>query len=205
MKKKTHSTSERLRKPVSALTVLAFIVVALTSVPREFNSNWGEVMEFTGCLFLILAGLGRVWCLVYIAGRKNQVLCKDGPYSLCRNPLYLFSFIGMIGVGFALQSFFLTIIICALFLVYYASVIHGEEDRLAELFGEDFDSYRLGTPRFIPTFQDYRSGAQTMTISTRAVERGLREVFWFFAIIIAVDAIELMHTNDILALFALPF
>jgi protein-S-isoprenylcysteine O-methyltransferase Ste14 len=36
----------------------------------------------------------RLWCSLYISGYKNSQLITSGPYSLCRNPLYFFSFVG---------------------------------------------------------------------------------------------------------------
>jgi protein-S-isoprenylcysteine O-methyltransferase Ste14 len=35
----------------------------------------------------------RLWSTLYIGGRKRVVLVSDGPYSLCRNPLYVGTFL----------------------------------------------------------------------------------------------------------------
>ena len=61
---------------------------------EELMYGAGLVLTFIGCL-------GRVWCLVHIAGRKNNELVMEGPYSLCRNPLYLFGLIARVGVAFS--------------------------------------------------------------------------------------------------------
>jgi hypothetical protein len=57
---------------------------------------------FTLGMFLVAIGsLGRMWCSLYIAGYKDQVLLTQGPDSMTRNPLYFFSTFGALGVGFA--------------------------------------------------------------------------------------------------------
>ena len=57
------------------------------------------ILFLVGCLCVGAAMVGRMWCAQYIAGYKNDVLVREGPYSVCRNPLYFFSFLGGIGVG----------------------------------------------------------------------------------------------------------
>lgn len=205
MIKQYKSPVERLRKPISALVAASLIAAALFTVPAGFQSNFSELLEYLGFSFLIIAGLGRVWCLIYIAGRKDHELCQEGPYSLCRNPLYLFSFIGVLGICLALQSLLLTVIMACIFNVYYTYVIRSEEARLSLLFGEEYLDYRRSTPRLMPAFSGYRQGQPNIRISTPALERGLREVFWFFAAIVMIDAIELIHEHGSLIAFTLPF
>ena len=52
------------------------------------------ILFLVGCLCVGAAMAGRMWCAQYIAGYKNDVLVREGPYSVCRNPLYFFSFLG---------------------------------------------------------------------------------------------------------------
>ena len=202
---KSNSTVERLRKNISQLVALALSLVALLTVPVDFEDSLHEALEMMGYLLLIVAGLGRIWCSIYIAGRKNKVLCVDGPYSLCRNPLYLFSFVGVLGAFLALQSVMLTLIAAALYLAYYHFVIRSEERRLAALFGDSFSEYLATTPRFLPSFASYQSGAAERMVSTRVMERGLKEVLWFFVAIVLIDGIELVHSHGFLILGRLPF
>lgn len=199
-----HSAAEKLRKPVSRLLAACILATALLTIPNGFEDGWHEVLEMTGYSLIIFAGLGRVWCSLYIAGKKNRVLCVDGPYSITRNPLYFFSFVGVAGVFLALQSLMLTAIGCILFLFYYHHVMRGEERRLAALFGKPFDEYVGKVPRFLPKFSLYSSPQTEMVVSTRTVERGLREVFWFFAAIVMVEGLEAIHHKGALVFACLP-
>lgn len=89
---------ENLRKPFSFAFFALWVVIALFTVPPELEqTGWREVAELTGYLLLIAAALGRIWAFAYIGGRKNRELCQKGPYALTRNPLYFFSFLGVVG------------------------------------------------------------------------------------------------------------
>lgn len=116
------------------------------------------ILFLVGCLCVGAAMAGRMWCAQYIAGYKNDVLVREGPYSVCRNPLYFFSFLGGIGVGLCTESLTLTVLLVLLFAVMYIPVIHTEEARLHRLFGEPYSAYIREVPRFS------RNGRSTMNL-----------------------------------------
>jgi len=190
----TIGASERWRKPVSFLFAAAWLGVALVIRPEGFQNGLHSVMEMSGFLLLIVAALGRVWAFAYIGGRKNQELCRGGPYSLTRNPLYVFSFLGVCGAGLALQSPALFLTAALFFLGYYALVIRAEEFRLAAIFGPAFDRYRAEVPRFWPLLRKPESAAE-LTMSSRLLQRCLLEVFWFLAAIVVIEIIELAKSE----------
>lgn len=191
----TRAGIECLRKPFSFLIVFSWLIVALMLRPRGFGSGWHTVMELTGFLLLIVAALGRVWAYAFIGGRKNQELCQDGPYSLCRNPLYFFSFLGVAGAGLALQNFTLFSVGVGGFLIYYHFVIRAEERRLQELFGESFTAYCRGVPRFWPRLH-HLVLPESVTLPSKLFGRTLSEVFWFLAAIVLIEVIELGKTDQ---------
>ena len=99
-----------------------------------------------GFLCVALACLGRIWCSVYIAGHKDERLVTDGPYAVCRHPLYALSILGAFGLGLTTRSVLLctlvTLIVAAL-VVYAASC---EEQFLADEFPDEFAAYVVATP-----------------------------------------------------------
>ena len=40
---------------------------------------------------ILICILGRTWATLYIGGQKQRELVTKGPYSVVRNPLYLFT------------------------------------------------------------------------------------------------------------------
>jgi protein-S-isoprenylcysteine O-methyltransferase Ste14 len=114
--KKTFNFFERNRRLITG----GFLLVGLPLI-LFIQHSWPEggtidrAFDYSG-IALILAGLGgRAWSTMYIGGRKNSQLVQDGPYSMCRNPLYFFSFIGGLGASIVLENLVVIILYLAVF------------------------------------------------------------------------------------------
>ncbi len=171
--------SSRSRIALSWL-VTVFVLAYVLFVPPSprFSPLTRDLFGIVGLALLALAAFGRIWCLTHVAGRKNKVLTCSGPYSVVRNPLYVFSFLGAVGLGFAVENPFLSAALAILFAAYYSLVVRKEECKLAEIFGEEFREYCRRTPRWIPDLRLYRE-PETLTVSTRKVRRGILSATWF--------------------------
>ena len=143
---------ERFRIPMSQLFIVAilFLICTTHSYWEDRSEIFTFILFFVGLILVSIAALGRLWCAVYIAGYKDNLLVQDGPYSVCRNPLYLFSFIGIVGVGLATETLLFPFVLVIFFAFYYPSVIAAEAGRLSELFGADFAEYEKKVPAFFP-------------------------------------------------------
>ena len=104
----------------------------------------------------ILAGamIGAVglWIRGLAAGHlhKQQVLTVSGPYAYTRNPLYLGSFILVIGVAIATHSFASALILFGYFALFYSIVMRREERELFQHHGQAFQEYARTVPLFFP-------------------------------------------------------
>ena len=82
--------------------------------------------------------------------RKNDVLARQGPYTLTRNPLYFGSF--LLATGFALMSG--NLLAAGVLLIpstlIYPRVIRDEEQHLRKLFGKEYEDFRQQIPAFFP-------------------------------------------------------
>lgn len=138
--------------------------MAIASISQ---SNW-ELQNDAVATFLYALGLalvavassGRIWCSFYLSGRKDAVLTTDGPYSLCRNPLYFCSALGAIGIGLCTETIFYPLLFSLIFAIYYPGIISREESRLGQLFGAAYEHYMGTTPRFFPSFKHFSEPQQ---------------------------------------------
>ncbi|HZJ45541.1 MAG TPA: isoprenylcysteine carboxylmethyltransferase family protein [Pyrinomonadaceae bacterium] len=105
--------------------------------------------------FVSLPGLAiRAWASGHI--RKNARLAISGPYAFTRNPLYFGSF--LVGLGFTIASgkWILALLFAALFLGIYLPVMRVEASTMAELFGQEYESYKETVPLFFPRLTPFR-------------------------------------------------
>jgi protein-S-isoprenylcysteine O-methyltransferase Ste14 len=187
---------QRYRKPAGRLAAALFLVALFfTESPVSFPG--ALAMETVGLFFVIFAALGRIWCAIYIAGRKNQELCTDGPYSLCRNPLYGFSFLGVVGVALTARLLPVAIMAGLVFWLYHHQVILAEEEKLRCLFGERFDDYCSRVPRIWPRLHGFASRT-AITLDPRLLVRAMTEVVWFLLALVLIEYVEHLRAASFL-------
>lgn len=148
----------QLRRKVK-IRIVAFGLAPLTVLITGWAppGTWfREGLEGFG-LFLIVAGiLGRAWSTLYIGGRKARELVTAGPYSVTRNPLYLFAFVAAAGLGAQTGSLVLAGLFGLGAYVIFLPVVEHEERALQAVFGTEFDAYRARVPRFLPRLSEWR-------------------------------------------------
>ncbi len=133
---------------VAAVLLVPFLVM-LQPVVLPASLPYA-LMDTVGILLVFAGVLGRFWCIVYIGGRKSEVVFQDGPYSICRHPLYLFSTIATLGLGLMLGSVILSLLFAAIVYFILSRTAEGEEKYLRAEFGTDYDDYASRVPRILP-------------------------------------------------------
>ena len=157
-------------------------------------------MECTGFFLLVVGAMGRVWSSAFICGRKNSEVIRDGPYSMVRHPLYLFSFLGFVGAGLAFESFTLAGAFGILFLITHWPALLREEARLTSLFGDAYREYSERVPRFFAnprllTFTD------SVAIAPKRFSIALLEsvgVLMIFLLAIIVNRVHMVYPESVL-------
>jgi len=180
-----------------ALIVAVLLLVLFTS-PPTVDPGWiVELSEMLGFALLAAATLWRIWCHLFIAGRKNGELATDGPYSVVRNPLYLGNLLGVLGFGFAVEQPLLAAFLGLVFALFYPAVVAKEEGQLMRLFGERYAAYCAAVPRWIPDWYLYREPA-AVTVSPRRMRGAILDAMWFLWAFALWEFIEELHKVNLL-------
>lgn len=154
------TTQSRRKRNIRFVFMLALPFFLIASGPWSVGSWQREGTEHFGMMLIIIAILGRSWCTLYIGGRKVRQLVTVGPYSLTRNPLYLFSLLAVVGIAAQTGSLAISAISAVLTIAIFMPVIQKEEAELLRLHGRRFELYRLDVPRFVPRLSNWTDAAE---------------------------------------------
>lgn len=187
----------RFSRVVAILVIIAFI---FGQQKYSLSNLEAGIVDVVGLLLVTIGTLGRVWCAFYISGFKNKKVVTDGPYSVSRNPLYLYSLIGAIGIGLVSHSLAVLAFIILGFSIYYPFVIVGEERKLASILGQDYQDYVKRVPRFFPKFSLF-SQPKEYTVKPKVFYKDLRDVAMFIVTYCVIVLINVLKTSEIIPTF----
>ncbi len=178
---------QKMRRLALFVAILLVGTMMLAVRPSWQNAGVPQFIEYAGAGFIWVGLIGRLWSILYIGGHKSSAVVMDGPYSVMRNPLYFFSTIAAVGVGFqtgTLTGGILCGFLCAL---AFHIVILREEKYLSTLFGGPYAGYRNAVPRFFPNIALFKD-EEYINVSTRRMYSTLLDGMVFF---VAVPIFEL--------------
>lgn len=161
-----------------------------------------EIMELFGVFLIIGAVLGRFWAILYIGAVKNKTIMQDGPYSVCRHPLYFFSTMGVVGFGVMLGSFVLTALLGGVAFVILSRTAAREEGFLRAEFGPSYDVYAARVPRIWPKLSLFQA-EPTVTSSLIAMRTNFFDALVFLAFIPLAELMEGLKEMALWPTFAL--
>jgi protein-S-isoprenylcysteine O-methyltransferase Ste14 len=130
-----------LPKPFD-LIMLAIQYVALAGVVWVFYKIGFK--EFLG-----VAQIGRDIFENYDSAILDEEaeLVTDGPFKLCRHPLYFFTSLWLIARPEMMLDYFIAVVCIVMYFIIGAKY---EEKKMLIRFGEKYESYIQGKPRFVP-------------------------------------------------------
>ena len=188
----------KLRLSLLRLSAVPLVFLAVFVRPEwSVESYTAFLVELAGYLFL-LAGLGvRMWSTLYIGGRKSQELIMSGPYSLCRNPLYIGTFLLVVGAGLCFENILMLAATVIIIIPVHVIVARLEEHRLESLFPQEYPAYRKQVPSLWPRLRDYH-GKTELLVSTRVIGRVLLDTIAVLLIPEIEDLLEVLHETGII-------
>ena len=154
------------------------------------------VYAYTGTLLLLMGETIRLWSVSYAGGETRtrnvgaKKLCSSGPYAFVRNPLYvgnMFMYMGIVFIAGAANVWLMIATTLAFFIVQYSLIIALEEEKLDELFGKEYQTYKNNVPSVFPRIfrwrgSDHRS-PRGIIKSIRTEKRTIQNVFFILLLI----------------------
>lgn len=187
---------------VSCLLGISIFFVADSYWPDDGFVH--ESIEWVGILLIAVCVIGRTWCTLYIGKRKNYELINDGPYSVVRHPLYVFSIIGAFGAGAQAGGFTVALVAGFLTWAVFLRMSQIEEANMIEIFGARYLDYVMRVPRFLPNLSLYHS-RKSLEVFPRQIRVTFFDAAMFFMAVPIMELFDYLHGAGILpTLFWLP-
>jgi len=197
--------SQRARKAVILAAVgLATVALFVTASRWPEGGFLHEGIEWTGMVLIGLCVAGRTWCSLYIGGRKNFELIQDGPYSLVRNPLYVFSIIGAAGAGAQMGSIVAALGYGLVTWAIFSWMARVEEVSMRKNFAGAYEDYAARVPRLWPNFSHYQS-RRSLEVYPNKVVATFFDALLFWTAVPVMEAFDYLHAAGYLpTLLRLP-
>jgi protein-S-isoprenylcysteine O-methyltransferase Ste14 len=176
-----NSRAYQLRIPLTAVALLGSWFWVLMTPPLIAESE--PIVPFTNAAAWAAFALGaivRIWATLWIGGRKKQTIVDDGPYRVCRNPLYLGTFAMVLGVALFLKSMVFAAALVFVWFLYVWFVVPAEEHYLRGRFAAAYDDYCRRVPRWFPRLSELRRDEILRPVVDRgAVSREFLRMMWW--------------------------
>lgn len=186
-----------------------FFAVWVCVSTSAYSVEVANFLRGVGFIFLIIGVIGRIYATVFIGGMKNEGVDGSkfidyGAYSLCRNPLYLFSLIAFMGLLLIKAQLSLVLVGVVFYLIIYRFTILKEEKFLKGKFGKAYEEFLQSTSRFFPNFTNFHC-PEKIEVRPAFLHKELkRSVNWFLGALVLVG-VELLHCYEILPHFCLAY
>lgn len=193
----------RFRVNMLRVAFVAMLPLVVFGWPVWSRDSWiYEVFEVLGTLILIAGILGRFWSILYIGGRKNQMVMRDGPYSMCRHPLYFFSVLATFGFGVMQGSLVLALLIPLVVFVILSMTAATEERWLRATYGAAYDQYAAEVPRILPDVRRFRT-QDDVTFNVGQLRRNLMDALVFLSLIPLTELLRELKEYGVIPVFNL--
>jgi protein-S-isoprenylcysteine O-methyltransferase Ste14 len=188
------------RVPVSRCVGIAVVALFCVSTPSWDTRSWpGALAGPLGLVLTAVGAMGRVWCALHIEGRKDDRLVREGPYSLVRHPLYLFSFLGATGLALASRCAWLVAAVPLSILAFYPWVVRNEEATLRRRHGDTWLAYRATVPACLPRTLRARS-PERLDVDARLVARAITHSLSFILVYAGMQLVDRLKADHLIPL-----
>ncbi len=176
----------RYRDLIAACVLVPATLLTLFSRPAVLEgSSLDLAFDLAGWLLFFSAAALRFWATLYIGGRKHDVIVTDGPYSICRHPLYLASFLMTLSAALFLKSVVLAAGAFVAGSAYLLITVRQEEAALARLHPRGWAHYASRVPAVLPRLAGWRTPARIEVDMRSLRDEAARATRWMLLPLLA--------------------
>ena len=132
--------------------VLFVLLVSLLGQPQE-------TLLYIGTAIAILGMVIRMWAAGFVM--KNKELATTGPYAYVRHPLYVGNILLLLAYSLASSLWWSFLLMGFLLWFYYPPTIAYEDNKLHNIFGEEWEKWSKDIHALIPTFSNRAGSAKS--------------------------------------------
>ena len=142
-----------------------------------------------GIVLIVIGEIIRLRSVSFAGGETRTMnvgassICKSGPYSIVRNPLYIGNVMIYVGFAFVAGSVYvvtISSITLVYFLIQYSLIISLEEEALEQKFGNEYITYKKSVPSILPrmnnTFRNYDTIPSSLAKTLKTEKRTLQNI-----------------------------
>ena len=150
-----------------------------------------------GFVILLLGELIRMWSVSYAGGETRTTnvgapsLCTAGPYGYVRNPIYvgnMLMYLGIVIIAGSPNVTLMALTTMTFFIIQYSLIISLEEQKLDELFGLEYVTYKKNVRAIFPRFTKWKTDDNRTPLSfgrlLKTEKRTLQNVAFILTLII---------------------
>lgn len=147
-----------------------------------------------GLLFVMLGEGVRIWAAGHL--QKNEELTTTGPYAYVKNPLYLGTFLLIVGFSLMTNHLLILAVGVGVFLFYYVPYKRRREsERLAQRFGQRWQDYEALVPDYWPRLSPYVHRGDNRWSIHRMINNSEHETLLMVLLGIAVIVLKVFLEN----------
>ena len=150
-----------------------------------------------GFMVLLVGELIRMGSVSYAGGETRTTsvgapsLCTAGPYGYVRNPIYvgnMLMYLGIVIIAGSPNLMLMVLSTMSFFIIQYSLIISLEEEKLDELFGPDYVTYKSNVRAIIPRFTRWKTDDDRRPLSiiklVKTEKRTLQNVAFILTLIV---------------------
>ncbi len=150
-----HKLIRSLRYHEASRQWFAVLFVLLVSWLGDTNLT----LLYAGAAVAAVGELIRMWASGHV--KKNKELATDGPYAYVRHPLYVGNILILVGYSVASNMWWSFVLMAFLLWFYYPPAISYEDNKLKNIFGEQWIEWSQNIHALIPAFSSKSGSASS--------------------------------------------